>query len=141
MKNRHFLIAFILIVSGLILIYRPAAHHPSSPLPPPSPSPAYYSSTLTIDYGDRKSFSYTQDLPASTSAFSLLQIVTSRQNIPLSFKTYSFGTLVESINNLPNTAQRAWIYFVNDKSPNIGADKYILAPGDKVDWRYIKPAF
>jgi hypothetical protein len=140
-STRHFLVAFLLITTGLILLYRPAVYNSFAPppLPSPSPSPVPHSAALTIDFGNRKTYSITQDIPATTSAFDLLQIVSSRQNIPLTFKSYSFGTLVESIDGLKNTPQKAWIYFVNGQSPNVGADKYLLQPGDKVDWQYIKP--
>jgi hypothetical protein len=35
----------------------------------------------------------------------------------------------------------AWIYFVNDESGQIAADQYQLAPGDIVEWKYIKPEY
>jgi hypothetical protein len=138
---RHFLIAFLLIATGLILLYRPAGHKslPAGASPSPTMAPALRPAVLIIDFGDQKTSSYTQDTPATSSAFSLLLTVASRQDIPVTYREYSFGSLVESIGGLKNGPQKAWIYFVNGKSPEIGADNYILSPGDKVEWKYIRP--
>jgi Domain of unknown function (DUF4430) len=139
---RHIFIAFLLIITGLILLYRPAVDKSSAPQPSPTAVPSLPSRPvmLTIDFGDRKTYSATSDISASASAFSLLQAVAARQNLSLTFRDYSFGTLVESVGGLKNTSQKAWVYFINGKSPDIGADKYLLSPGDKVEWKYLKPS-
>lgn len=141
-RPRSFIIVLFLVCLGLVLLYRPASYNSFSPAAPPatrSPAPTV-SATLVIDFGSQKSTSSTRDLPATSSAFSLLRKVTTRQNIPLTFKEYPFGTMVESINGLKNNSQKSWIYFVNGKSPDVGADKYIINSGDRIEWRYIKPA-
>jgi hypothetical protein len=79
----------------------------------------------------------TSDYIASQSALAQLQ----SSGVPISIKSYSFGTLVESINTVKNTKDKSWIYFVNGASASVGADKYILSPGDTIEWKYIKPQF
>jgi hypothetical protein len=54
-------------------------------------------------------------------------------------KTYSFGSLVESIDARANTADKAWIYFVNNAAASVGADSYFIRPNDVIEWRYTKP--
>lgn len=96
---------------------------------------------LSIDYGNGQRNSYQANLTENLTALDLLTNTTKENNIVLTVKKYDFGTLVESINNTKNNSTKAWIYFVNDQSPSVGADKYILKAGDKVEWRYIKPSF
>jgi hypothetical protein len=73
--------------------------------------------------------------------FSLLNEFARQKAIILKTKAYSFGTLVEAIGNRKNTKEKAWIYFVNNVSGNVAADKYLLKPGDLVEWKYIAPKF
>jgi hypothetical protein len=48
----------------------------------------------------------------------------------------SFGVMVRSINGLKNSDKEFWLYSVNDKQPDVAADKYITKIGDKIKWEY-----
>jgi hypothetical protein len=73
---------------------------------------------------------------APSTVFDLL-----KSTSKITYKTYSFGTMVESINGLKNTPELAWIFYVNGQSASVGADQYQLQPGDVVEWKYVKPQF
>ena len=128
LKRFSFLFVAVLIAFLAFRVFRP--------IPTPAPVNSDISVTLIID-----SQSYPDIVPQGTSAFGLLQKVTQANNISLTFKTYDFGTLVESINNKPNTSDLSWIYYINNNSASVGADKYILQPQDVIEWKYIKPTF
>jgi hypothetical protein len=115
-------------------IFRPS-------LVPPTSATATRPTKITITYDSGLPLTFTPALPASTSALTLLENVTRDSNIPLETKKYSFGTLVESINGLKNTPDKAWIYFVNGASAAVGADSYQVQPGDVIDWKYVTPQF
>ena len=51
-------------------------------------------------------------------------------------ETSSFGVMVNSINGLKNSDTEYWLYSVNDKSPDVGADKFFTKNSDQVKWEY-----
>jgi hypothetical protein len=111
----------------------------------PSPTPVasvQNTVSLSIDYGNgQEAINYQSNFTGNQTALDLLTTLTKTNNVPLTVKKYSFGTLVESVNNVKNTTALAWIYFVNGQSASIGADQYIVKAGDKIEWKYIKPSF
>jgi hypothetical protein len=121
---KKILIILFVMLAGILLVSKPSI----------SPRHVPKTQSVTLIIADK---TYTTDFIASQSALALLQSV----NIPVTVKKYSFGTLVESINNLQNTKDKAWIYFINGNSASVGADSYILKPGDKIEWKYLKPQF
>ncbi|PGW42778.1 DUF4430 domain-containing protein [Bacillus thuringiensis] len=52
-------------------------------------------------------------------------------------ETMSFGTYVKGIDGLMAGATSAWLYDVNDKSAEVGADSYKLKSGDVVVFRFV----
>lgn len=48
----------------------------------------------------------------------------------------SFGVMVKSIDGLKNSDNKFWLYSVNDKQPEVAADKYTTKAGDKIKWEY-----
>lgn len=94
--------------------------------------------TISVDFGGGSVIN--GRLEAAT-AYDALQKVALQNNIKVDAKQYDFGVLVNSIGDKANTKDLAWIYYVNGKSPEVGADKYELKEGDKVEWKYVKPTF
>jgi hypothetical protein len=142
-KNRRFILVFSLLVIILLLIFRNANFNHFQPVPGPIPATTKnpISVTTIIDLDTKRITSFTRDASATASALTLLEEVATRQNLLLVTKQYSFGTLVESIGGLKNSPVKAWIYFVNDRSANVGADSYKPSSGDTIEWKYIKPSF
>lgn len=93
--------------------------------------------SVTIDFGDSTIRNFT-DITASTP-FEALQNATTANSLPVEIKKYDFGTLVESINGFKNSADKAWVYYVNGQSGTVASDKYELKNGDIVEWKYVKP--
>ena len=52
-------------------------------------------------------------------------------------ETMSFGTYVKGIDGLMAGATSGWLYDVNDKSAEVGADSYKLKSGDVVVFRFV----
>jgi NADPH-dependent ferric siderophore reductase len=75
------------------------------------------------------------------TVYSLLDQHAKQKSLTLKTKQYAFGILVEAIGNQANSPDKAWIYFVNGVAGDVAADKKILKPKDKVEWKYIKPSF
>ncbi|MFH1608950.1 MAG: DUF4430 domain-containing protein [Patescibacteria group bacterium] len=50
----------------------------------------------------------------------------------------SMGAFIEEINNIKNSGEKNWIYYVNNQKANIGISNYQIKPGDVVSWKYEK---
>ncbi|MGE7852299.1 DUF4430 domain-containing protein [Bacillus paramycoides] len=68
------------------------------------------------------------------TALSLLQKVMGDK---VTSESMSFGTYVKGIDGLMAGATSGWVYDVNDKSAEVGADSYKLESGDVVAFRYV----
>ncbi|BCC53808.1 MULTISPECIES: DUF4430 domain-containing protein [Bacillus cereus group] len=68
------------------------------------------------------------------TALSLLQKVMGDK---VESETMSFGTYVKGIDGLMAGATSGWLYDVNDKSAEVGADSYKLNAGDVVVFRFV----
>lgn len=109
-------------------------------LPTPSATIAPLAkATLVLDFGIGAATTY--EKIAAKTAFELLEKVAEENGITMDVKKYDFGMLVNSIDGRENTKDLAWIYYVNGKSADVGADSYQLKEGDVVEWKYIKPIF
>jgi hypothetical protein len=143
LRLRYFLP--IIVVLGLAFIltrnHQALRSKPFAPTPTLAPTSVPKSATVIINLKNHKITSLNNDLSTDVSALSLLRTVTTRQNLDLQTKVYSFGTLVESIAGQKNTPQLAWIYYVNGNSADVGADAYLVQPGDTIEWKYTQPSF
>jgi hypothetical protein len=96
--------------------------------------------SIIFDSGNEINYEKTLTANSSTSAFDLLKEALDANQITYETKAYDFGIFVQSINGQVSGADKSWIYFVNGASGQVAADKYILNPGDKVEWKYITPS-
>ena len=110
-----------------------------STAPTPSPTENKQAVSVIINFGGENIATYSAINTAT--AFDALDQVTKDNAIPLSVKEYSFGKLVEKIGEKENTKDMAWIFYVNGKSADKGADQFEVHDGDVVEWKYIKPTY
>jgi hypothetical protein len=94
---------------------------------------------LAIDFGNKDIKSFELTVKPEDTAFSVLKITTEKEKINLETKQYDFGIFVKKIGEFESTTKKSWIYYVNDKSGDVAADKYQLKNGDKVIWKYETP--
>lgn len=55
----------------------------------------------------------------------------------ISYTESSMGYFVDSINALSSNRTHYWLYFVNNKTPEVGVGQYRLGQGDQVTFRYL----
>ena len=94
--------------------------------------------TLVLDFGTAGEV-ITVDTAASTP-YEALKLVAHVKGLEVKEKNYDFGTMVESIRDVANTPEKAWIYHVNGVGGMVAADKQTLKEGDSVEWRYMEPS-
>ena len=72
----------------------------------------------------------------AADALEALMLVAEEKGWLVETKEYDFGTLVEGINDQKNSADSAWMYFVNGELGQVAADQNQLKPGDVVEWKW-----
>ena len=76
------------------------------------------------------------------TAFNLLSDEAEKLNLTLKFKTYDMGVFIEAIGDKENGEDgEYWLYYVNGEMPQLAADKQLLNPGDKIEFKFEKSPF
>lgn len=102
-----------------------------------SPSPTINENALTvsIDFGDGNKI--TEKVEAQTP-YDALKKAAQIKEYPVETKEYKYGLMVEKIGTKANTGGFFWTYSVNGKAGQVAADRYVISPGDTVEWVYKK---
>ncbi|MFA4873601.1 MAG: DUF4430 domain-containing protein [Patescibacteria group bacterium] len=88
--------------------------------------------TLKITNKDAKTYEYPLVYQGNSTALDLFRLA----GVPVEMKTYDFGSFVESISGVKGEQGRWWIYYLNGTTGTIAADKYMVKPGDVIEWKY-----
>lgn len=97
---------------------------------------------LIVNDGEETPKIYETKFNEGVTAFALLKNAVEKLNIALKTKNYDFGILVEAIGNKENgQGGKYWLYYVNGQMPMVSADKNVLKPGDKVEFKFEKSSF
>ncbi len=141
MSTRNKLLLFAALLLAFVIFFPTSSltSFLSPRTPTPTAVPVSADLSLSINYGNLPTVTYSQPYTGSPSAFTLLQNVADQEKIEFTYKKYSFGNLVENIGGYKNTPEKAWVFYVNDQSSSVGASDYLLKPGDKIEWKYVKP--
>lgn len=100
-----------------------------------SPTPVVKVEYVSVDFGNGQKLTgqvYVQN------AYQALEKVAKDNKIAVSAKQYKYGVMVTKVGDTANSSNTAWMYAVNGKPGQIAADRYIIYPGDKVDWKFSK---
>lgn len=97
--------------------------------------PVAKSEAVTIDFGNGKKL--TGEV-STQSAYQALVQVAEANNLKVSSKQYKYGLMVEKIGDTANSQNSFWLYTVNGKPGQIAADRFVIYPGDTVEWEYKK---
>jgi len=97
---------------------------------------------LVIDNGEGNPNTFIAEFKEGMTAFGLLKNEAERLSLNLKTKTYDIGTMIETIGDKENGQDgKYWLYYVNEKMPMVAADKMIIKPGDKVEFKFEKSSF
>jgi len=98
--------------------------------------------SLVLDFGDGAIKTLSLDLAPKMTAFDLLSQGAQKNKIPVTTKISDMGTFVQAIGDKQGgQGGKYWMYYVNSLLANVGADKYELKAGDRVEWKFEKPSF
>lgn len=96
-------------------------------------------SKVNLSYGDGKSDTFDYNFEGAKTAFDALEEMADQKSIKIESQKYDFGVFIKSIAGYVNSADKAWIFYINGNSADKAADKYELRHGDVVEWKYIQP--
>jgi len=92
--------------------------------------------TLIIDKGEGEEKVFEREIKENMTVFDFLK----ETELEIEYKEYDFGVFVQSIDGLKNNEEgKNWLYYVNDKQPQMGSDQRPVFPGDEIRWKYEKP--
>ncbi len=129
---------FCLLLTGYLKSKNSSPQFPAGS--PPSPLLEKTNQvTLILDLGSGEISTFSAVI--AKTAFEALEKVAEKQNFKIEVQEYDFGILVQSINGLKNTPEKAWFYYVNNQMADKSADKLELKDGDQVFWKYEKSSF
>lgn len=150
-KNTALLIAVLLLVIGLVFAGQIYLRNQATIKPPVSKtqelfvlekiSPSVVSVSVTlesivdVDFGNGITWS---EKVAAKNVYEALVMVGEKKGVEISAKQYKYGMMVEKIGEVGNSKDSYWMYSVNSKPGQIAVDRYIISPGDKVEWVYKK---
>lgn len=143
-RMKLLLIAVVIIFAGVIVtminISGSFKNDSDDPINiPASVTQQEIKASLSVDYGSGKSVFYDAvKIQNGETAYSLLVKKMNETNISVQTKSYDYGTMVESVNGVASSQTYFWSYLVNGQMGNVSADKYVLSPNDKVEWKYTK---
>ena len=70
------------------------------------------------------------------TAFGLLQ-----EKHKIEFQESDLGVFVTKIDDIENTSDTFWMYYINGQLGGVAADKYVTKAGDRIQWKYEKFSF
>lgn len=94
---------------------------------------------VVVDYGDLQKTETELQPKDGMTAFSALEEASKKDNVEVASTQYDFGVMVNSIGAYKGGDDgKYWMYYVNSKVPEVGADQYNVGPGDVVEWKFEK---
>lgn len=101
----------------------------------PTAEPTQALIIVSIDFSEGQKLS---GQVSAKNAYEALTILAKAKNVPVEVKQYKYGLMVTKIGQKESSSSSYWIYSVNGKPAQIAADRYLVNPGDKVEWVYKK---
>lgn len=71
------------------------------------------------------------------NAYEALIAAAKKKNYPVETKEFPYGKMIVKVGNQASNTAYYWNYKVNGKNGTVAADRYIIHPGDTVEWQYI----
>ena len=132
MQKFIFFIIAVLIVLAVVVIL---SFWPPKETLVEKPQESQEIEKVFLTVGDKSlNFDYEQGI----TAFDLLE----KSGLEIETKQYDFGIFIESIDSVKNGQDnKYWLYYVNNESPSVAADKMELRAGDKVEFRFEESPF
>ncbi len=93
--------------------------------------------------GAPRSFELQLEANSTTTAFDLLQQTAGLAGLEVKSKSYEeMGVFIEAIGDKQNgDDNKYWLYYINGEMPIVAADKQLVMPGDKIEFKFEESTF
>lgn len=93
--------------------------------------------SIMLDFGDGTIDTIDIAPKSNERLLDILKRAAKDKRLSFSYKEFKgLGLLVEEIGGRRNTNDRYWQYWVNNRFAAVGADSYVVQPGDIIEWKY-----
>ena len=116
----------LILVALAILVAAPAASAPAAP--------ANVLAHIRVEGKNHTIFGAVDPRVSATNALDALERASRSGEFYVHIVDSSFGSYVDQIGLYAGGGESGWAYKVNGVSPPVGADQYVLKPGDDVLW-------
>lgn len=104
-----------------------------APTPTLLPTPSDMS--ITVDFGQGNKIT---ERAFGQTAYQVLVEVAKVKNWQVEAKDYKYGKMVEKIGDKSASKDYFWLYKVNGRAGQIASDRFVVYPGDNIEWVYVK---
>lgn len=91
--------------------------------------------SVMIDFGNGKTV---KGKVSTQNAYQALAALAAEKNLSVETKQYKYGLMVTKIGDTASSGNSGWTYTVNGKPGQIASDRYIIYPGDIIEWKFTK---
>lgn len=98
-----------------------------------TPVPAVQGVTVRVYFPDKEGSG--QRL-GGQNALESLSLLAQEKKWQITVKEAKYGKIVERIGEVVNGDGKKWVYTVNGKPSVIASDRYLVKPGDIIEWKY-----
>jgi len=97
---------------------------------------------VKIDNGAGEVKTVSAEYESGMTAYDALRNGAGKNGLEIKTKQYDMGIFIESIGGAVNGQDgKYWLYYVNDKMPEVAADKLVIGPEDKIEFKFEKSPF
>lgn len=101
----------------------------------PTPIPEKKVEKIVVDFGNGQKLE--GEVMAQT-VYEALRKLSEEKGFAFTEKQFKYGSMITRIGDKENSQKNAWIYSVNGRPGQIAADRYVVYPGDRIEWKYSK---
>lgn len=92
---------------------------------------------LVVNTGDQTVINSAVPIQSGETVLTVLSRAATEAKLKIETKKYEFGTIVNQLGDkVGGTDGKYWLYSVNGKDANIGADQYKLEGGELISFRF-----
>lgn len=147
MKIRKIIILFslILLIIALAIVFSDRFGMKEAVLSPETPleeSEILETAICIIDDGKDSPKNYEIEIKEEITAFDLLKKVSEEASFKIKTSQYEYGIFIEAIGGVENGQDgKYWLYYLNGQMPSVAADKQLVKPGDRLEFRFEESPF
>ncbi|OGH76866.1 MAG: hypothetical protein A2469_00295 [Candidatus Magasanikbacteria bacterium RIFOXYC2_FULL_40_16] len=81
---------------------------------------------------------YSAEFPAGATGYDFLVLLSKQTDFKFNGIDYGgdLGFFVNEVNEIQNTNEKYWVYYINGEEAQTGISTYLIKPNDTIEWKY-----